>query len=120
MAGLGAGRALGRLAAECALGRSLPGLLASAGPPRAHPLGRFAALCWAGWSPRRPGRSRLRESARVGPRLPAWAAVAAGPGELGRFGTKSHFSFRYFVNFSNHLNIGKLVINHRKIIKMSN
>ena len=57
----------------------------------------------------------------LGGPCPAWAAVVAGPGELGRFGPKGLFLFlRYFVNISNRLNDWKFVVNSRKIIKMPN
>ena len=57
----------------------------------------------------------------LGRACPAWAAVAAGPGELGRFGPKGLFFFlRYFVNISNPMNVWKFVVNSRKIIKIPN
>ena len=57
----------------------------------------------------------MRARPALGRAFPAWAAVPAGPSELGRFGPKGLFFFlRYFVNISNRLNVWKFIVNSGK------
>ena len=77
------------------LGRLVYRPRASYGPHRAA---RPARVC----GPLAPTRARLE----LGHACPAWAAMATGPGELGRFGPKGLFFFLwYFVNISSRLNV---------------
>ena len=87
--------ALGSVLGNCWVGQ----LLRRAGPVCCAELGRLVVEASG---PLAPARARPA----LGRACPAWATVAAGPRELGRFGPKGPFFFLwYFVNVSNRLNV---------------